>query len=214
MFRLQEIIFYRDAGLSLTDIDHVLQSPVKALDRLIRHRDELHAQARRAADVIALLDETIAHLKGEKDMALEELYKPFSAEKQAEYEQWLIDTYGQDMAAAIRTSKVAAGKEPSGMEGATEELRKIEAAIVTLFEEGLDPTSRDCHDALEKHRALMARFWGKPCGPDGFAGLADLYTSHPDFVARYEALSPQFSNWLPVAMKSHAARLRSSSTDR
>jgi len=46
------------------------------------------------------------------------------------------------------------------------------------------------------------------CGADEYEGLAGMYRSHPDFVARYETLSPQFSGWLPAAMTAHAARLR------
>jgi hypothetical protein len=57
----------------------------------------------------------------------------------------------------------------------------------------------------------MARLWGKPCPAEGYHGLADLYLSHPDFVARYERLAPQFSQWLPDAMKAHAERLRTDS---
>jgi hypothetical protein len=33
-----------------------------------------------------------------------------------------------------------------------------------------------------------------------------MYLSHPDFIARYEALSPGFSQWLPAAIKAAAAR--------
>jgi hypothetical protein len=39
-----------------------------------------------------------------------------------------------------------------------------------------------------------------------YAGLADLYLSHPDFVARYEAIAPGFTEYLTRAMKLHAAR--------
>jgi hypothetical protein len=57
----------------------------------------------------------------------------------------------------------------------------------------------------------MAKLWGKPCPAEGITGLADLYLSHPDFVARYERLAPGFSQWLPTAMKAHAARLSDAS---
>jgi hypothetical protein len=57
----------------------------------------------------------------------------------------------------------------------------------------------------------MTDMWGRDCTADGFAGLADMYTSHPDFVARNERLSPKCSGWLPAAMKVHADRLRSES---
>ena len=36
--------------------------------------------------------------------------------------------------------------------------------------------------------------------------LADLFLSHPDFVARYETLAPGFAVWLTDAMKAHAIK--------
>jgi hypothetical protein len=47
--------------------------------------------------------------------------------------------------------------------------------------------------------------WGKDCDMAAYAGLADMYLSHPDFVARYELLAEGFSQWLPQAMKDFAA---------
>lgn len=50
--------------------------------------------------------------------------------------------------------------------------------------------------------------WGnKVCPPADSAGIADLYSSHPDFRARYEAHGAGFTDWLTAAMKAHAGRL-------
>jgi hypothetical protein len=48
--------------------------------------------------------------------------------------------------------------------------------------------------------------WGKPCPPQAYVGLADLYLAHPDFVKRYETIEPGFADYLTTAMKAHAAR--------
>jgi hypothetical protein len=37
--------------------------------------------------------------------------------------------------------------------------------------------------------------------------MADLYSSHPDFRARYEAHGEGFTDWLASAMRAYAARL-------
>ncbi|MDC9824503.1 TipAS antibiotic-recognition domain-containing protein [Devosia sp. ZB163] len=39
------------------------------------------------------------------------------------------------------------------------------------------------------------------------AGLADLYPSHPDFAAHYEAIESGFAEYLAGAMKAYTARL-------
>lgn len=211
MLRLQEILFYRDIGMPLADIAAVLKAPDDMVDRLQRHRARLAAEASRAAQLIETLDATIAHLKGQTDMQVEDLYKPFAPEKQAEYESWLIDTYGPEMTAQIAAAKQAVDAAPEGLEGLMDELRTIEAALVATHEAGADPLSADNHALIERHRDLIARFWGRPCEADAYQGLAQLYESHPDFVARYERLGRRFSVWLPTAMRAHATRLRAAS---
>jgi hypothetical protein len=48
--------------------------------------------------------------------------------------------------------------------------------------------------------------WGKPCPPAAYAGLAELYETHPDFRSRYEALAPGLADFLPRVMRSWAAQ--------
>ncbi|GAB5511577.1 MAG: MerR family transcriptional regulator [Hyphomicrobiales bacterium] len=207
LLRLQEILFYREIGVDLAEIAELLDGPEDAAERLTRHRERLVQQAEQQTKMIAVLDATLAHLKGEHIMAANDLYTPFSDAKQAEYETWLIETYGSEMADAIATSKQAIAESPEGLEGAMEDLKNMEAQLVKAFKAGNKPQSIDQHGLLEQHRALMARFWGKPCPSASYGGLADLYLSHPDFVARFERLAPHFSQWLPAAMKAHASRL-------
>ncbi len=208
LLRLQEIMFYRDVGMSLDEVARLLDGPANAVERLILHRDRLQETSARTVGMIDTLNATIAHLKGERDMETNDLYTPFSTRQQAEYENWLVDEYGPDMAASIAVSKAAVERLPDGMAGAMQRLRDIEARLVAAYEAGSSPETEDIHPVLESHRALMADMWGRDCCADGFAGLADMYVSHPDFIARYERLSPKFSNWLPAAMKAHADRLR------
>ena len=94
------------------------------------------------------------------------------------------------------------------MEGAMEELKDIEQELVVAFEGGIEASAEQLHAPLERHREFVTQMWGSPCSAEGFEGLADLYKSHPDFIARYERLSPKFSDWLPAAMGAHAVRLR------
>lgn len=208
--RLQEILFYRDVGMSLSEIAAILDAPIDAVDRLMRYRTRLTAEARRTAKIIAALGATIAHLNGEQDMTAADLYRPFSDARQAEYQDWLVSTYGDGMAERIKSSNEAIQHLPDGMDGAMARLKDIEARLVGAFELAADPTSRHNHVLLEDHRDLMAQFWEQDCPPERYDGLAKLYRSHADFVARYERLSPKFSEWLPLAMEAHAARLKSS----
>lgn len=200
--RLQEILFYRAFDMGLEEIRTMLAGGDR-LGRLQRHRDRLRGKHQDMANMLAALDRTIAMEKRGQDMSIEDLYKPFPAEKQAEYEAWLVKTYGADMAEAIAVSKAHLAGAPEGIADRMAQLAEIEGALVAAFECGL----AEVDDLLDRHRAWVALMWGKDCPKDAYAGLADMYLAHPDFVARYEALAPKFSQWLPMVMKDYAARV-------
>lgn len=145
--------------------------------------------------------------KREKNVKAGSPYKPFPAEKQAAYEDWLIKRYGPEMADSIRTSKAHLKGAPEGMDAKIAakmaELKEIDDDLVAAFHEG----RAEVAPLFERHRAWVASMWGKPCPPATYAGLAELYESHPDFVARFEAMVPRFSGWLVAGMRAHAANL-------
>ena len=87
-----------------------------------------------------------------------------------------------------------------------DELKDIETALAEGMKRGVDPASEPVDRLIRRHRDWVAAAWGKPCTPQAYAGLADLYLSHPDFVTRYETIAPGFAVWLTNAMKAHAGR--------
>lgn len=192
--RLQEILFYRAAGMALAEIAALLAEG-NPTERLEAHRQKLVADLAHTGRMLATLDRSLAALKGEKTMTLNELYAPFGAEKQAEYEDWLIATYGEEMADAVARARAEGPVEMA--QGAGAELRDIEAALVAAYEAGVAPEKAD----LQAHRDWVGKMWGAPCDPAAHAKLAEIYLAHPDFIARYERLSEGFSQWLPAAMK-------------
>jgi len=205
--RLQEILFYREVGMALADIARLLDGGDGRLARLEAHRARLREEQDRIAQSLVTLDATIEALKENREMTAEDLYKPFSPQKQAAYEDWLIDRYGADMASAIRTSKAHLKGAPEGMDAKIaakmSELKEIDDDLVAAFQDG----RAEVATLFERHRAWVASMWGKPCPPDAYTGLAGLYASHPDFVARFEAMAPRFSGWLVAGMKAHAKGL-------
>lgn len=199
--RLQEILFYRAAGMPLADIAALLDGSDDPVARLEAHRARLAEGLGAQAKMLATLDRTLAALKGAKPMTIDDLYKPFLPEKQAEYEDWLIETYGDRMAEAVAAARAREAAEPTVFSGeAVEALRRIEADLVAAYEAGLAPQAAD----LDAHRGWVGEMWGQPCTREAHAGLADLYLAHPDFIARFEALAPGFSQWLTAAMKAGA----------
>ena len=208
LLRLQRILFHRELGVPLGEIAGLLE--LEGEDQvgvLMRHRERLEAEQQRFRILIETIDRTVASIKGEIQMSNTDLYQGFSAEKQADYEAWLVERYGETMQGRLDQSRKAMAKMNEAEQAAMmETLKDIESGLVEVMKRGIDPAAEPVDCMLARHRAWVAKSWHKPCPPDAYAGLADLYLAHPDFVARYEALAPGFAVWLTDAMKAHAIR--------
>ena len=209
MLRLQRILFHRELGVPLDEIaELVALESDDQVGVLLQHRVRLEAHRERLSVLIETIDKTIAGLKGESPMSNADLYKGFSAEKQAEYEAWLIERHGPAMRQSIETSRARWSElDQAGREAAMQDLQQIEEALAEACRRDIDVDSATIDGLVQRHRGWVAMMWNRPCPPQAYAGLADLYLSHPDFRARYEQLAPGFTDYLTRAMKAHAGRL-------
>ncbi len=87
------------------------------------------------------------------------------------------------------------------------DLAGIEANLVKAMQDGTVPEACALDTALERQRAWVSDMWNRPCTPTAYAGLADIYESHPDVTQRYETLGKGFSRWLPAAMRAGVRRM-------
>lgn len=209
LLRLQQILIHRELGIPLAEIATLLDAPgFDRLSALASQRERIASEANRFAEMLRTIDRTIADLKGDRAMKDANLYSGIvDPRKQAEYEKWLVDTHGPDMDTHIAQSKAAMAARPEGaMQDAMAELRSIETALADAMAHGVAPDATENDPLIAAHHAWVAQMWGTACGPDAYAGLADMYLAHPDFTARFETIAPGFAQWLSTAMKAWAAR--------
>ena len=208
LLRLQDILFHRELGVPLQDIALLLDGTGRdRLTILSTHRQRLAERLERSRQLLTTIDRTIAELNGDGTMTDQDLYKGFSPEKQAEYEEQLVERFGGAMRSAI--DKTKARFNSLSKEEQTEafaEGGRAEIGLVECFRSGATPDAAEVEPAIARHRAWVSRMWGREGSPLAYAGLADLYASHEGFRARYEAHGDGFTDWLVAAMKAHAAR--------
>ena len=211
LLRLQQILIHRELDMPLAQIGAMLDTPeFDKVATLQKQRERLEEQAKRYARMIKTIDRTIARLKGDRAMKDADLYSGIvSPEKQAEYEQWLIDRCGTDMEMQIERSRKAMSEMSKDEVAAMmKELEAVEQGLAEGLRQGVPPQATSLDPMIERHRAWIGRSWGRDCPPDVYAGLADIY-EHPDFRARYEAIQPGFADYLTTAMRSWARRAAS-----
>jgi MerR family transcriptional regulator, thiopeptide resistance regulator len=206
--RLQDILFHRELGVPLQEIGKLLEHDGRdRLSILSQHRKMLAERLERSRQLLTTIDRTIAELNGAGTMKDSEMYAGFSPEKQVENEQWLVGKYGRAMQAEIDRGKARlADMSKAQRKAAFAEGEAAEDVLVGHFQRGLQPDDPQVGPALARHHAWVTRMWGRECPPVAYAGLADLYLSHPGFQERYEARATGFTDWLTTAMKDYADR--------
>jgi DNA-binding transcriptional MerR regulator len=209
LLRLQQILIHRELGIPLGEIGAILDAPgFDRLRALEEQRRRLVSEAKRFAQLVGTIDRTIASLKGGRAMKDADLYEgAVSLEKQAEYEAWLIEHYGEPMRESIAVSKKAYAKMTDAEKRAAgNEVVEVEEALADAMRNGVRADSTALDPLLRRHRDWVALMWGRECAPEAYSGLADLHLSHPDFVSRYESIAEGFSDWHATAMKAWAKR--------
>jgi MerR family transcriptional regulator, thiopeptide resistance regulator len=219
LLRLQRILFHRELGVPLSNIAELLEFEGKdQIGVLQQHRKKLSTERERYRLLIENIDKTISELEGQSIMSNEDLYRGFSPEKQAGYESWLVERYGQPIQDSIvhiksKNAKRNPAENKAFIEAMMNELHQVETALADCLRETIDPASDRVDELIARHRAWVAGMWYRPCSTNSYSGLADLYLAHPDFIARYEQIENGFSDYLAKAMKLHAEKHCEDATD-
>lgn len=83
LLRLQQILFFRELGFKLSDINTALsQSNFDNIKTLEKHKSTLENKIKRLKKLIMSVEKTVLHLKGKNTINLEEIFEGFSEKKQ------------------------------------------------------------------------------------------------------------------------------------
>jgi DNA-binding transcriptional MerR regulator len=201
---LQQILFYKELGLPLNDIQNMLANEdfdkVAALES---HKQVLNNDLDKTKNLIKTIDKTIAHLKGNVTMKIEEIFIGFTPEKQKLYENFLVEN-GVDQAQIADTkNKIKNWATDAWLENKAE-ADKIHANLVALIQQKIQPASTKVQPLIRQHYELTKTFWTP--NRESYIALSKLYASHPDFIKFYADIHPNLLNYLLEAMKIFAEK--------
>lgn len=208
LLRLQQILLHREFGVALSDIPALLDAEdPDRLTALREQRSRLEQEADRYRRLARTIDRTIAELEGRETIMDKQLYEGFSPEKQADYEAWIIDKYGEPARERIEAGRAAmAAMSPADRDGWLAEVAGMEADFARAMSEGAAADDPALDPLLQRHHAWVARTWKMAPTAEAYAGLGRMYVDNPDFHARYEAIRPGLAEWMAEAMASYGKR--------
>lgn len=196
LLRLQQILLYRELDMPLKEIKQIMSgADFEVLSALEGHKSGLRKRVAQMERLIRTVDDTLAHLKGEKTMSQKQFFEPFSDEQQAEYEKEVMQKYDPaTVKASIKkwNSYTEADKQRIGEEGNA----VYEKLLLAMPKGAGSPEAQAC---VEQWRQQMNYFWSP--NDQQLLGLADMYNNDPRFKANYDKIDPNLASFMREAVK-------------
>jgi DNA-binding transcriptional MerR regulator len=201
LLRLQQILFYKELGLSLDEIAGVLDQPEFDVARALEaHRRALQARLGRLQRLIITVDRTIAYLKGDDAMNANELFAGFSDEQQARYEKEAEARWGESVRESSRKWKAYSPARKA------EIIAQGQAITQDLIDQLDQPPASPAVQANIARWHQHLRYFFEPSA-EVLRGLGNLYNDDPQFNATYQKLDPRLAPFMRSAIEVYCERL-------
>lgn len=196
VFRLQQILFFRELDLSLDEIKTILDQPDFDLVRALQvHRAGIEAKIRRLNGLINTIDSTIMYFTGEVEMSKPKLFEGFSEEEEKRYTQEAREKWGAEEVDAsykrwnrYTPEKQAAIKAEGGA---------IYQELATMTDQ--DPASPAVQQVIGRWHQHMRHFYEPSV--ERLRGLGQLYVEHPDFARNFRQIHPNLPEFMQSAIE-------------
>ena len=196
LLKLQQILFYRELDFPLGDIKKIMgRRDFDVLSALQSHKDALQKQAARLNRLLATVDNTIQHLKGEKLMSQKGLFEGFSEEEQEKLAQEAEQMY--DPETVRESNRKWKSYSKLEKEAILAEGKSIYLDLAAAKSKGAE--SIEVQAVIAHWHTHMQYFWSP--NDEQLLGLADLYNNDPRFRENYEKVAPNLSGFMREAVK-------------
>jgi len=196
LLRLQQILFYRELDLSLSEIKAILDNPeFDVLTALRSHKEALQGRAERLKHLIQTVNNTIDQLKGIENMNAKGLFEGFSEEEQERYALEAEQMYDPE---AVRASnRKWKAYPPAEKERILAEGKTIYADLVNAMPKGT--ASKEVQALIARWHQHMQYFWSP--NDEELLDLADMYNDDPRFRGNFNKMHPNLAGFMREAVK-------------
>lgn len=198
LLQLQQILFFKELGLTLKQIRKVLgKSDFDQVAALHSHRKALSREWEKIGCLLKTIDKTIKHLKGKKKMKDKEFFDGFSLVKKAsEGESYFA--VEETMLQSLKRPQSDAMEESERIQIA-KEANQIYGKIADCLEKGMDPSSNGVQRLIKDHCAFGIRF--HEMSKNVYKALAKMYSEHPEYRKQLDPIHPDLAGFMAEAMK-------------
>jgi DNA-binding transcriptional MerR regulator len=201
LLRLQQILFFKEMGISLEEIGNILDDPDFDLEEALEgHKQSLERRKEQIETMLNTLTKTIINLKEKNMLKHEELYEGLSKEQAGLYRKEAVAQYGAHAIERAEFSLKNRSKEELAF--LKKEQKEIAEHLFSLM--GTTPDSKEVQTTIERHYNNIRKFWGthgdKDPQKEAYMGLADLYLTDERFLQTHGEPQPQLALFIKRAI--------------
>lgn len=198
--RLQQILFYRELGISLDQIKEIITAPAfDAADALKEHREKLLEKRKQLDLLITNVEKTIASAEGRTTMSDKEKFEGFKKkmieDNEKQYGKEIREKYGEETVEKSNAKLMNMTREEH--EAVAKLAEEINSTLEQAMETG-DPAGELAQKAAGLHKQWIN--WSE-YSKEAHAGLAEMYVADERFKAYYDKIQPGAAEFLRDAIK-------------
>jgi len=199
--RLQQILFYRELGISLENIKEIVSSPsFDGAKALSEHRERLLDKRKQLDALIENVEKSIASNEGRITMSDQEKFEGFKQnlidENEKKYGKEVREKYGDE--AVNKSNERLLNMTKEQHEEVTRLAKEIEVTLAEAFKTG-DPAGDLAQKAADLHKKWLSFYWNQ-YSKEAHAGLAQMYVDDERFTAFYDKEQPGTAEFLRDAV--------------
>lgn len=200
--RLQQIMFYRELGMELSEIGRILSAQsFDGLAALQSHYTSLLAKRQQLDALIANVEKSIFAMKGEVEMSDKEKFEGFKQklihDNEQKYGAEIREKYGED--AISRSNAKIKGMSPEQYAEIERLSQELDDTLKAAFEQG-DPASELAQKACELHKRWLSFYWDN-YSKEAHLGVTQMYVDDPRFTKYYDKIAPGCAVFLRDAVR-------------
>ncbi|WP_026580838.1 MerR family transcriptional regulator [Bacillus sp. J33] len=199
--RLQQILFYRELGVSLDQIKEFITAPAfDAADALREHREKLLEKRKQLDLLIANVEKTIMSAEGRRTMSDKEKFEGFKKkmieENEKKYGKEIREKYGDETVDQSNAKLMNMTKDQH--EEVTKLAEEVNSTLADAIKTG-DPSGDLAQKAADLHKQWITFYWSE-YSKEAHAGLAEMYVADERFKAYYDKIHPGAAEFLRDAI--------------
>jgi DNA-binding transcriptional MerR regulator len=209
LLQLQQILFFKELGFSLKQIQNVLgKSDFDQLAALHSHKKALRKEWEKIGVLVKTIDKTIKHLQGKKKMKDQEMFDGFHIAlvkaKEGQSYSAAEKLVVQSVKNPTQNAQDVEKRGKAFYDNMEKTARGLFKELAHCIEKGLDPAADEVQKIIKKHHSFTEQTLAAT--KEVYKALAQLYVKHPEFRKQLDTTHSELAEFMADAMEIFADR--------